>query len=131
MGMGGSMLYAWGGYVDIRMAMIILAGSLFGVQIGAIGTTYVKDYTVKFIMAIIMLIVLFSRVFKMPVYLSDLNIIDKISSTSSTVLSYMSNITLIAALMVGAIAIFVALIKGIREHKKRTAEQDVMPAATD
>ena len=38
--------------------MIILAASLFGVQLGAIGTTYVKDYTVKSVMASIMLIVL-------------------------------------------------------------------------
>ena len=42
MGMGGSFFYALDGFVDIRLSMIILAGSLFGIQIGAIGTTYVS-----------------------------------------------------------------------------------------
>ena len=53
MGAGGSLYYAMDGFVDIRLSMIILAGSLFGIQIGAIGTTYVKDYLVKLVMATI------------------------------------------------------------------------------
>ncbi|MDH5731108.1 MAG: sulfite exporter TauE/SafE family protein, partial [Gammaproteobacteria bacterium] len=73
MGMGGSMLYAWDGFVDIRLAMIILAGSLFGVQVGAIGTTYVKEHTVKLVMGMIMIIVLLSRLIKLPVYLDQMH----------------------------------------------------------
>jgi len=42
MGLGGTANWAWHGMVDIRLTLIILAGSLFGVQLGAIGTTYVK-----------------------------------------------------------------------------------------
>ncbi|PMP98038.1 MAG: sulfite exporter TauE/SafE family protein, partial [Thermodesulfobacterium geofontis] len=61
MGAGGSLKYAWSGFVDIRLAMLILLGSLFGVQLGAIGTTYVKDYMIKIVMGTIMLIVLLSR----------------------------------------------------------------------
>ena len=51
MGFTGSIKWAYLGMVDIRMTLIILAGSLFGVQLGAIGTTYVKDYMVKFVMS--------------------------------------------------------------------------------
>lgn len=36
MGLGGSLKYALSGLVDIRLAMIILAGSLFGIQLGLI-----------------------------------------------------------------------------------------------
>lgn len=121
MGAGGSMLYAWDGYVDIRLAMIILAGSLFGVQIGAIGTTYVKDWVVKFIMATIMLIVLVSRFFKVPVYLSEMSLIEKLPATVSTVLSNMSFATLGLALLTGALAILFALAKGMSDHKREQA----------
>lgn len=122
MGMGGSLFYAWEGFVDIRLAMIILAGSLFGVQIGAIGTTYVRDYTVKFIMGMIMIIVLFSRLFEMPVYLSNLDLISTISESTSSLLSNISFATLALALLSGALAILAALVKGIGQHKKQQAE---------
>jgi len=121
MGMGGSLFYAWEGFVDIRLAMIILAGSLFGVQIGAIGTTYVKEYMVKFVMGMIMIIVLFSRLFKMPVYLSDLSLITTLSANTSDVLSKISFATLALALLAGMLVILTALIKGIMEHRDETA----------
>ena len=122
MGAGGSILYAWDGYVDIRLAMIILAGSLFGVQIGAIGTTYVKDWVVKLIMAIMMLIVLVSRFFKVPVYLSDLGLITTISAELSELLSTISFGMLALALFTGAGAILVALLKGMAQHRRESAE---------
>ncbi|OGW39210.1 MAG: hypothetical protein A2Y97_10005, partial [Nitrospirae bacterium RBG_13_39_12] len=52
MGLGGSFKYALHGLVDIRLAAIILAGSLFGIQLGAIGTTYVKPYMIKLVMGV-------------------------------------------------------------------------------
>ena len=122
MGMGGSLFYAWEGFVDIRLAMIILAGSLFGVQIGAIGTTYVRDYTVKFIMGMIMIIVLFSRLFMMPVYMSELEMIGAIADSTSELLSNISFATLALALLSGALAILSALVKGISQHKKQQAD---------
>ena len=131
MGAGGSMLYAWDGFVDIRLAMIILAGSLFGVQIGAIGTTYVKDWVVKLIMATIMLIVLVSRFFKVPVYLSDMGLITALSETTSTWLSNISFSLLSLALLTGAVSILIALIKGIAEDKRqKKAEAEAASAAS-
>lgn len=121
MGLGGSMLYAWDGYVDIRLSMIILAGSLFGVQIGAIGTTYVKEHTVKFVMGMIMLIVLLSRLVQMPVYLSQLQFIDSISSITSHWLSNISFAILAFALGSGALVILVSLFRGMALHRKRHA----------
>lgn len=122
MGMGGSLFYAWEGFVDIRLAMIILAGSLFGVQIGAIGTTYVRDYTVKYIMGMIMIIVLFSRLFMMPVYLSELEMIGALGDSTRELLSNVSFGTLALALLAGALAILSALVKGIGQHKKELAD---------
>lgn len=119
MGMGGTMLYAWDGFVDIRLAMIILAGSLFGLQIGAIGTTYVKDYIVKWVMGTIMIIVLFSRLIKLPVYLDQMEMIEPLSPELTNFLDVSSFTTLILALVVGAAVILGALLKGVAEHKKQ------------
>lgn len=124
MGLGGSLFYAWEGFVDIRLAMIILAGSLFGIQIGAIGTTYVKEYSVKFVMGLIMVIVLFSRLFKLPVYLADLGFISPIAPALRTGLDVMSIGTLAAALLVGAGAILIALVQGMTEHRRQHAPID-------
>lgn len=122
MGLGGSLMYAWDGFVDIRLAMIILAGSLFGVQIGAIGTTYVKEHTVKFVMAMIMLIVLVSRLFNIPVYLSELAVIEALSPATGEMLADISFAVLILALVSGAVAILAALVKGMLEHQRYHSE---------
>lgn len=126
MGMGGTMFYAWEGFVDIRLAMIILAGSLFGIQIGAVGANYVKDHTVKLVMGLIMVIVLVSRLFKLPLYLADLRMIRALPETLRTILDTLSLATLGLALAVGAITIVVALLKGMAEHRQPKA----LPEAT-
>lgn len=118
MGMGGTIKYALDGFVDIRLAMIILAGSLFGVQLGAIGTTYVKDFMVKMVMGIIMVLVLFSRGLKVPVYLSEMGKIEPLSENTITILDYSSFAILVLALTTGAVIILYALISGYRKHAK-------------
>ena len=118
MGLGGTLKFAWSGLVDIRLAMIILAGSLFGIQLGAIGTTYVKPHMIKFVMGVIMVMVLLSRAIIIPVYLADLNIIDKLHPHLAGGLKNVSFIVLIGALAVGAAIIFSALWRGIRLHRQ-------------
>ncbi len=118
MGVGGTILYALDGVVDIRLAMIILAGSLFGIQIGAIGTTYVRDSIVKFVMGLIMVIVLFSRFFYVPGYLSKLGLIAPMAEGTIANMKLAGDATLVLALAVGGITIIVALIKGMAEHRR-------------
>lgn len=121
MGLGGSFFYALDGFVDIRLSMIILAGSLFGIQIGAIGTTYVKDHVVKFVMATIMLLVLVSRFFYIPGYLSELGYLEGLTEATIGVLDMMGQGTLTFALLFGAVMILTALYKGMREHRLAVA----------
>lgn len=117
MGLGGSFFYALDGFVDIRLSMIILAGSLFGIQIGAIGTTYVKDYVVKFVMAAIMLLVLVSRFFYIPGYLSELGAVKQLAAETVRLLDVIGEGTLAFALIFGAVMILQALYQGMREHR--------------
>lgn len=76
MGLGGSINWAMHGMIDIRLTLIILAGSLFGVQLGAIGTTYVKDHMIKIVMGTIMLLVAVSRGLAIPKYLNQLGLVN-------------------------------------------------------
>lgn len=123
MGMGGTIKFAWAGFVDIRLAMIILAGSLFGIQLGAIGTTYVKPYMVKIVMGVIMLLALISRAVVIPVYLSELEQIERLNDSTATILKDLSFGLLIFALVVGATIVFSALIKGMRAHRAKLASE--------
>src|SRR5512143_3540110 len=123
MGLGGSFKYAMHGMVDIRLAMIILAGSLFGIQLGAIGTTYVKPFMIKVVMGVIMVIVLFSRALMVPVYLSQLGLISTISDQATKLLKTTSFAIMIAALMIGAFIVLRSFIQGRREERLRHASE--------
>ncbi|MFH1562906.1 MAG: sulfite exporter TauE/SafE family protein [Nitrospirota bacterium] len=118
MGLGGSFKYALSGLVDIRLAMIILAGSLFGIQLGAIGTTYVKPFLIKVVMGVIMVIVLFSRALMVPVYMSQLGLIPTIPEDITNILKNTSFVVMIAALAIGAFIVLKAMWQGHREAIK-------------
>ena len=113
MGLGGSIKYALHGSVDIRLTLILLAGSLFGVQLGAIGTTYVRPYVIKVVMAAIMLIVALSRGLVVPVYLTQLDVMS-LGPRTMVWLHYASFTFLIIALCVGGFIIVGAMLRGHR-----------------
>ena len=113
MGLGGTLIWAYYGMVDIRLTLIILGGSLFGVQLGAIGTTYVKEYMIKMVMAVIMLIVAVSRFLAMPKYLNKLSLTD-FGDTTVSVLTQTSFGIMVVALLIGAGIILAAMFKARR-----------------
>ncbi len=121
MGLGGSLKYALHGMVDIRLAMIILAGSLFGIQLGAIGTTYVKPFMIKVVMGVIMVIVLFSRGLMVPVYLSQLGLIGKLGDTTVKLLKNTSFAIMIFALLLGAFIVLRAMWQGRQAERLQHA----------
>ena len=121
MGLGGTIKFAWSGFVDIRLAMVILAGSLFGIQLGAIGTTYVKPYIIKLVMGVIMITVLVSRAIILPVYMAELDIIGKLDPLMISILKKGSFTVMVLALTLGAVIVFKALWEGMVEHKKELA----------
>jgi hypothetical protein len=110
MGLGGTLVWAYYGSVDIRLVMLILAGSLFGVQLGAIGTTYVKDYMIKYVMAVIMLIVAVSRFFAIPKYLNELHV-TSFTEGSVSLMTQTSFGVMCFALLTGASIILFNLFK--------------------
>lgn len=121
MGFWGSIQWALSGLVDIRLTLLILSASLIGVQLGALGTTYVKDYMIKLVMATVMLIVAVSRGAKVPVYLHDLGL-TTISQKAETLLNSVSFWALVAALGTAGVIISSAMIKGMRKAKAEERE---------
>jgi uncharacterized membrane protein YfcA len=123
MGLGGSFKYALHGFVDFRLTAIILAGSLFGIQLGAMGTTYVKPFMIKLVMGAIMVTVLFSRALMIPVYLSKLGVIDAMSDTTVKILKSTSFAIMAFALLLGAAIILNAMFKGRRAERELARQQ--------
>jgi uncharacterized membrane protein YfcA len=121
MGLGGTAKFAMSGLVDIRLAMIILGGSLFGIQLGAMATTYVKSYMIALVMGAIMVTVLVSRLLMIPVYLARLEIIQPLNATLQTVLQRTSFIIMVLALVFGAGIILRAI---WRHHAGQGAARD-------
>jgi len=121
MGMGGAFKYAMHGLVDIRLAMIILGGSLFGIQLGAMGTTYVKPYMIKMVMGVIMVTVLFSRALMVPVYMSQLGLITKIAGETEKLMKNVSFGIMIFALALGAFIVLGAMWQGKKAEQKSLA----------
>ncbi|MFP3946137.1 MAG: sulfite exporter TauE/SafE family protein, partial [Archaeoglobaceae archaeon] len=73
--MGSTGAWSWAyllGAVDFRLTALVLATSLIGVQVGAVGTTYVKQYMVKLAMGVVMYLVVLSRACAVPGYLVSL-----------------------------------------------------------
>lgn len=114
MGLSGSFTWALGGFVDIRMVVLIMAGSLIGVQLGAMGTTYVKDYMIKLVMATVMLIVAVSRGFAIPGYLNSLGALE-LDKSNIALLDKISFALLGLALIIGGVIILFSMWKGKRE----------------
>ncbi len=126
MGAWGSVQWGLSGLIDIRLTLLILAGSLIGVQLGALGTTYVKDYMIKLVMASTMLIVAVSRGAKIPGYLADLNLRPALEPQLAHTLSQVSYWALVTALGSAAVIITVAMIKGMMQAKAETRTEEVV-----
>ncbi len=118
MGFGGTIKFALHGLVDIRLALILLAGSLFGIQLGAIGTTYVKPFMIKVVMAAIMLIVAVSRGLVVPVYMGQLGQIELAAQTAARLHSA-SFAFLLIALCTGGMIIIASMLRGYRAGTAR------------
>ncbi len=122
MGLTGSFTWALSGFIDIRMVVIIMAGSLIGIQIGAVGTTYVKDYMIKYVMSSVMLIVAVSRAFAIPPYLHDLGVMQLTGSTIH-LMKNVSFVTLCVALAAGGLIVLGSMFKKRKEIRAEEQAQ--------
>ncbi len=76
MGAYGAISYAYQGFVDLRLTMLLYLGSLVGIHLGVYGVKVVKEKYIRMVTSLIILLCVFSRVIAIPVYLRQLGFID-------------------------------------------------------
>jgi uncharacterized protein len=69
MGAFGALNYAYQGFVDIRLTILLYIGSLLGIFIGVYGTKVVKEVIIRVVTGAIILLCVLSRGIAVPMYL--------------------------------------------------------------
>jgi uncharacterized membrane protein YfcA len=76
MGGWGALNYAYQGFVDIRLTMLLYLGSLLGVFIGAYGVKAVKELMIRIVTGAVIMLCVVSRAIAVPMYLRQLGWLD-------------------------------------------------------
>jgi hypothetical protein len=127
--MGSTGTFTWIyllGAVDLRLTTLILATSLIGVQIGAVGTTYVRQYYIKMAMATVMLLVTLSRALAVPGYLVELGWIEMDESVLSLLNAFVLPVMAVAFLSSTPIVLYPML-----SIRKKLAEAGLLDKSLD
>jgi uncharacterized membrane protein YfcA len=98
MGAFGALNYAWEGYVDIRLTLLLYLGSLVGIHLGTYGVKVVSEKVIRLVTSVIILLCVMSRGVAIPVYLRALDLLgmdsrwDVYFNQASKVLLFLSGI---------------------------------------
>ncbi|RJQ61431.1 MAG: sulfite exporter TauE/SafE family protein [Desulfobacteraceae bacterium] len=117
MGAFGALNYAFQGFVDIRLMVLLYLGSLFGVFIGAYGTKVVKESMIRIVTGTVILLCVLSRAVAVPVYLSQLKWIS-MDSRWDIFLNSGSKVLLFVAGIAGTGIILYNVIVSYRRRRK-------------
>jgi len=122
MGAFGALNYAYQGYVDIRLTLLMYLGSLIGIYIGAYGTKVVKEVAIRIVTGGIIILCVISRGIAIPMYLRQLGYIE-INPGWDRYFNQASKIMLFAAGILGC-----AIILGyvFRAHRRRRQVASVL-----
>lgn len=75
-GMQGTFLYALGGYVDLRIPLLLYLGSIVGVTLGVVVSRVAHPLQIKLVMASVITMVVLSRASTTPVYLAQMGYLE-------------------------------------------------------
>ncbi len=115
MGAWGAINYAWSGFVDLRLVLLLYIGSLIGIHVGVYGTKVIREKVIRLVTGVIILLCVISRGIAMPVYLRQLGVLDLNPdwdvwwNLGSTILLYASGLS----------GVLVILVQVIKAHNKR------------
>ncbi len=120
MGGFGALNYAYEGYVDIRLTMLMYLGSLIGIYFGAYGTKVVKEVIIRIVTGMIIILCVFSRGIAIPMYMRQLGWLninpgyDIYFNQASKALLFISGIT-------GTLVILFYVVKAYRQRNRTYA----------
>jgi hypothetical protein len=117
MGAFGALSYAYQGFVDLRLTMLLYLGSLVGIHLGVYGVKVVNEKYIRLVTSLIILLCVFSRIIAIPVYLRQLGFIeytpawDQYFNLGSKIFLFGSGIT-------GALVILMKVVNAYRKRRK-------------
>ena len=122
MGAYGALSYAFQGFVDLRLTMLLYLGSLLGIYLGVYGVKVVNEKYIRLVTSVIIILCVLSRGIAIPMYLRQLGVIsidlgwDKYFNLTSKFFLFASGIT-------GTLLI---LYHVIRAHRQRSGLQKTL-----
>lgn len=117
MGAWGAVNYAYQGFVDLRLTMLLYLGSLLGIFIGAYGVKVVKEVLIRVVTAVVILLCVISRAIAVPMYLRQLDWIS-MNPAWDAYFNQASKVLLFAAGLSGVMLILYNVVKAYRQRRR-------------
>jgi uncharacterized membrane protein YfcA len=136
MGAFGALNYGYEGLVDLRLTLLLYLGSLIGIHIGTYGTKVVKEFVIRLVTSVMILLCVLSRIVAMPVYLRQLGYVsfdsgqDGIFNGASKALLYASGITGVLVILFFVLRAYVQRRRVHATLLARKPDRDASRAAT-
>ena len=117
MGGYGALSYAYQGFVDLRLTMLLYIGSLVGIHLGVYGVKVVNEKYIRVVTCLIILLCVLSRIIAVPVYLRQLGYLnmevgwDEYFNLTSKVFLFASGIS-------GTVVILMQVIRAYRQRRQ-------------
>ncbi|UCD56868.1 MAG: sulfite exporter TauE/SafE family protein [Candidatus Hydrogenedentota bacterium] len=125
MGAWGALNYAWEGFVDLRLTMLLYLGSLLGIFIGAYGVKVVNEVYIRLVTGLVIIICAFSRGVAVPMYLRQLGFLNMEPAWDA----YFNGASKALLFLAGVGGCGVILYNVFRAHRRRRSIQVVMEYA--
>jgi uncharacterized membrane protein YfcA len=117
MGGWGALNYAYQGFVDIRLTMLLYLGSLIGIYIGAYGVKVVNERMIRIVTGAIIMLCVMSRAIAVPMYLRQLGWAT-MDPGWDTYFNQASKVMLFLAGISGVLIILFNVIKAYRQRRQ-------------
>ena len=117
MGAFGAINYAYQGFVDIRLTLLLYTGSLIGIFIGAYGTKVVKEVMIRIVTGTVILMCVLSRSIAVPMYLRQLGWVHTNPNWDSY-FNTASKLMLFSAGTLGTVIILYNVIRSYRNSRR-------------
>ena len=116
MGAYGALSYAYQGFVDLRLTMLLYLGSLVGIHLGVYGVKVVNERYIRMVTSLIILLCVFSRIVAIPVYLRQLGFISY-APEWDRYFNFGSKFFLFASGIAGSLVILVKVVRAYRQRQ--------------
>ncbi len=117
MGAFGALSYAYQGFVDIRLTLLLFLGSLLGIFLGVYGVKVVNEMYIRIVTGVIIVLCVISRAIAIPMYMRQLGYLD-IDRSWDYRCNLASKVFLFASGITGVLVILYHVIRAYRQRRR-------------